>query len=65
MDAVCWWLPTAVPSQMQLLNSITWPAIRTRIAQAIDRLGAEGYKVCVVEAAILLEAGWQDLCGAA
>jgi len=47
------------PQQLQRLNSIVWPAIRGLLQ---DRLNQGGLgSVVVLEAAVLLEAGWQDL----
>ena len=48
-------------AKMDLLCSITWPVIRTRLQAAVDEHRAAGAKVVVIEAAILLEAGWEDM----
>ena len=47
------------PAQLEKLNQIVWPHIRTKIEQAISTSSVEN--VLVVEAAVLLEAGWQDI----
>ena len=44
------------------LNAIVWPAIRQLLKEKLQRMGQEGAKVVVVEAAVLLEAGWDDEC---
>ena len=43
------------------LNAITHPRIRGMIEERIGRLGETGREVVVVEAALLLEAGWRSL----
>ena len=48
-------------SGLERLNGIVWPAIRRLAAAEVARLGGEGVEVVVVEAAVLLEAGWDDL----
>ena len=53
------------PAQMQMLNHIVWPYIRSMIEEEIDtcRAAPEHLKtgVLVIEAAVLIEAGWTDL----
>lgn len=54
------------PEQMKALNSIVWPAIRVLLEDEIARVRQsqsekEGVGVIVVEAAVLVEAGWTDL----
>ena len=51
-------------SQMQLLNSIVWPVIRAKLQIAVDEQIAAGTPVVVIEAAVLLEAGWADMMDA-
>lgn len=51
-------------AQMAALNAIVWPAIRALLEREIARVrkGEEGaVRVVVLEAAVLLEAGWTDL----
>ena len=49
------------PDQLQRLTGIVWPGIR-RLAQArLRALAAQGAGIVVLEAAVLIEAGWQDL----
>ena len=48
-------------SEMQTLTSITWPEIKARIREMLDVLRASHAGIVVIEAAVLIEAGWQDL----
>lgn len=45
-------------TKLALLNRIVWPEIMTQAQTEIQRYGDEGFKVCVLDAAVLLEAGW-------
>ena len=49
------------PAQRERLQTIIWPVMKRMMARMLDEFRAEGRKVVVVEAAVLLEAGWQDL----
>jgi dephospho-CoA kinase len=50
------------PEQMERLSEITWPEIRKLAAAEIsDWKRKDRHGVIVLEAAVLLEAGWQDL----
>lgn len=53
----------SAPGRLKALNGIIWPqlecAVKLRIREACDR---EGFQVVVIEAAILLQAGWQTNC---
>lgn len=52
-------------AKMAQLNAIVWPAIRAKIEAEIARCDADpAVDVVVFEAAILLEAGWEDLAQA-
>ncbi len=42
------------------LNQIVWPEIWRLVESRIADAHASGYAVCVVDAAVLLQAGWQD-----
>ena len=48
----------AQPQQMQQLNSILWPEIKRKVEAELLAYGRDD--VVVVEAAVLLEAGWAD-----
>lgn len=50
------------PSNMARLQGIVWPEIRLLVQQKIDGLAREGAESVVLEAAVLLEAGWDDMC---
>ncbi|EDO33766.1 predicted protein [Nematostella vectensis] len=45
-------------SKLELLNNIVWPEIMRMVEDKILEYGDLGKKVCVIEAAVLLEAGW-------
>lgn len=45
-------------TKLALLNRIVWPEIMMQAQAEIQRYGDEGFKVCVLDAAVLLEAGW-------
>ena len=50
------------PAQLKKLTDIVWPAIRALAAEEIAKMRAAGTAPAIVlEAAVLLEAGWQDL----
>jgi dephospho-CoA kinase len=46
------------PQARERLNSIVWPAIAELMAQDLEAARARGARVAVLEAAVLLEAGW-------
>ena len=45
---------------MAKLNAIAWPRIRQRITDGIEEQRREGTQVVVLDAAVLIEAGWTD-----
>jgi dephospho-CoA kinase len=49
------------PEAMDRLNSIMWPHIAERVHEEIDQCRLEETKVVVVEAALLIEAGWDSM----
>jgi phosphopantetheine adenylyltransferase/dephospho-CoA kinase len=50
------------PDKLKQLTDIVWPAIRELAAAEMQAVHAqEPEKIIVLEAAVLLEAGWQDL----
>lgn len=50
------------PSNMTKLQDIVWPEIRILAEERIKGLGDEGAESVVLEAAVLLDAGWDDMC---
>jgi len=52
------------PQELQLLNSIVWPELMVEVNMRLDKLraGAEMPQVVVLEAAVLLKAGWESNC---
>ena len=49
------------PSAMKDLQNIVWPEIRQAIIRRLDELACQEVKVVVLEAAVMIEAGWHDL----
>ena len=50
------------PAELKKLTDIVWPAIRALAAEEIAQVRSAGTtRVIVLEAAVLFEAGWQDL----
>lgn len=49
------------PDELKRLTDIVWPGIRALAAAELQRLAGEGTEVAVLEAAVLIEAEWQDL----
>nr|KAF6415368.1 hypothetical protein HJG59_003121 [Molossus molossus] len=47
--------------QLKMLTDIMWPVIAKLAREEMDLAVAEGKHVCVIEAAVLLEAGWQNM----
>ena len=51
----------ADPGGLKKLTDIVWPAIRALAYTELEQLDRQGSDVCVLEAAVMIEAGWQDL----
>ena len=51
----------ADPRQRERLNAIVWPEMARMMAQELEALRARGTAVAVLEAAVLIEAGWRAL----
>ena len=49
------------PESLSTLTSIVWPLTKKRITNLERELEEKGTKVAVLEAAVLYEAGWEDL----
>lgn len=51
------------PGQLERLNAIVWPEIRALIKDEVKQIRSQDSgAIIVLEAAVLLEAKWQDLC---
>lgn len=48
-------------NEMKSLQSIVWPEIRRLIVENFDRMRLEGNQILALEAAVMIEAGWNDL----
>ena len=51
----------ADPKKRQILEAIVWERIREMIVENLASNAAKGVKLTVIEAAVLYEAGWDDL----
>ena len=51
----------ADPAQRRKLEGIVWPWMRGTMRQRLDGLRSQNVPVVVLEAAVLIEAGWQPL----
>jgi dephospho-CoA kinase len=51
----------ADPEQRRRLQDIVWPRMKEMMRGQLAELSAQGTRLAVVEAAVLFEAGWQDL----
>lgn len=49
------------PDAMRLLTGIVWPLARQQAEALKQQAAAEGVPILVIEAPLLLEAGWRDL----
>jgi len=49
------------PDELKRLTDIVWPGIRRLAGEAFSELEAAGNQLGVLEAAVLFEAGWEDL----
>ncbi|XP_077979319.1 bifunctional coenzyme A synthase-like [Glandiceps talaboti] len=48
-------------SRLQKLNQIVWPEIARRAKEQIADCATKGIQVCVLDAAVLIEAGWIEM----
>ncbi|XP_014205751.1 bifunctional coenzyme A synthase-like [Copidosoma floridanum] len=48
-------------SELEKLNKILWPAVLEEAKNQVNELNKKGFKVVVVEAAVLIQAGWQQV----
>lgn len=49
-------------TQLDKLNSLVWPAILDEAKKQINELHEQGCEIIVMEAAVLIRAGWQPVC---
>lgn len=49
------------PKEMACLQSIVWPEIGEMLLAALQKFESEGITVVVLEAAVMIEAAWQNL----
>ncbi len=49
------------PAQRDRLQALIWPVMKRMMAQRLAVLRGQNVEVAAIEAAVLLEAGWQDL----
>ncbi|KAK1794835.1 hypothetical protein P4O66_010033 [Electrophorus voltai] len=47
--------------RLKALTDIVWPEIALQVKERIHQAKQEGARVCVIDAAVLLEAGWTDM----
>ncbi|MGE0598036.1 MAG: dephospho-CoA kinase [Dehalococcoidia bacterium] len=49
------------PDELKRLTDIVWPGIRKLASEALSEFEAAGNTIVVLEAAVMFEAGWEDL----
>jgi phosphopantetheine adenylyltransferase/dephospho-CoA kinase len=49
------------PDELKRLTDIVWPGIRKLAGETFSGLETAGNQLCVLEAAVMFEAGWEDL----
>ena len=49
------------PEELKRLTDVVWPGIRKLASEALSEFEAAGNSLVVLEAAVLFEAGWEDL----
>ena len=49
------------PEELKRLTDIVWPGIRKLTSEALSEFEAAGNALVVLEAAVMFEAGWEDL----
>jgi len=49
------------PEELKRLTDIVWPGIRKLASESLSEFEAAGNSLVVLEAAVLFEAGWEDL----
>jgi dephospho-CoA kinase len=56
--------PPQGPSELAELERITHPEIRRRLKAEVDEMARRGTKVAILDAPVMLKAGWNELCDA-
>jgi dephospho-CoA kinase len=56
--------PPEGPKELAELEQITHPEIRKRLKTEVEKMAAEGVKLVILDAPVLLKAGWKDFCDA-
>lgn len=51
----------ASPRELKRLNAITHPRMKGMMREKLKQMAREGYSIAVLEAALLFEAGWDDM----
>ncbi|MGH2583613.1 MAG: dephospho-CoA kinase, partial [Dehalococcoidia bacterium] len=49
------------PKERERLQDIVWPRMKEMMRGRLDELRADGTQIAVIEAAVLIDANWQDL----
>lgn len=52
----------ADPAELKALEALSFPFIKDRVRAAIERARARGCGLVVLDAAVLFEAGWREVC---
>ena len=50
------------PDELKRLTDVVWPGIRRLASEELGEFEMAGNRLAVLEAAVLFEAGWEDLC---
>jgi dephospho-CoA kinase len=56
--------PPDGPCELAELERITHPEIRRRLKAEVDEMARRGTKVAILDAPVMLKAGWNELCDA-
>ena len=50
------------PEELEVLNAITHPPVKEEVRRVIEKADKEGYDVILLESALLIEAGYKEIC---
>lgn len=50
------------PEKLKLLNEITHPPVKKEVSRVIEEAANAGYDVILLESALLIEAGYKEIC---